>query len=173
MVVLIQKNVFLMALRMSSQLTGQVNVLKDLYQKLEAFQAEVAVSRSARHWFNLNCQTNITIVTPLSLADLLFWINWRPDQTKAILQLCANCTRADVALNNIVVRARTRTGSCGKFWEITSGTLLPCCLAKECQGSECQVDPEAESFFWQKADQKGFQGQSTWILPKCFLENQL
>ena len=33
----------------------------------------------------------------------------RPEQQKEMLQLCAACTRADVALNNLVVRARTPT----------------------------------------------------------------
>ena len=31
----------------------------------------------------------------------------RPEQQKEMLKLCASCTRVDVALNNLVVRART------------------------------------------------------------------
>lgn len=46
-----------------------------------------------------------------SLEKLLY-LNWplhchRPEQSKAILQICAECTKADVALNNLVIRSRT------------------------------------------------------------------
>jgi hypothetical protein len=32
----------------------------------------------------------------------------RPETRQAILKLCAQCTKTDVALNNLVVRARTQ-----------------------------------------------------------------
>lgn len=32
----------------------------------------------------------------------------RPETQQAILKLCAQCTKTDVALNNLVVRARTQ-----------------------------------------------------------------
>lgn len=31
---------------------------------------------------------------------------WRPDAQTEILKLCADCTKSDVALNNLVIRAR-------------------------------------------------------------------
>ncbi|CAL1147702.1 unnamed protein product [Cladocopium goreaui] len=61
----------------ASQIQIQLNHMTDVYSKLETLQKECAVSRTAR-----------------------------PETQQAILQLCASCTKTDVALNNLVVRAR-------------------------------------------------------------------
>lgn len=62
----------------ASQIQIQLNHMTDVYSKLETLQKECAVSRTAR-----------------------------PETQQAILQLCASCTKTDVALNNLVVRARS------------------------------------------------------------------
>lgn len=62
----------------SKQIQIQVNYMKDVYAKLEHLQGECAVTRTAQ-----------------------------PEMQKQILSLCADCTKTDVALNNLVVRSRT------------------------------------------------------------------
>ncbi|CAK8991369.1 unnamed protein product [Durusdinium trenchii] len=64
--------------RHSKQIQIQVNHMQSIYEKLENLQGECAVTRSAK-----------------------------PETQKQILSLCAECTKTDVALNNLVLRART------------------------------------------------------------------
>jgi len=66
------------AVEMGEQIQIQLNHMKDIYGKLEKIQSDCAVTRSAR-----------------------------PEMQQEILRLFANCTKTDVALNNLVVRART------------------------------------------------------------------
>ena len=80
--------------------------MKKLYQQLEELQADVAISRSARHHCLL---AHVCIMFTFVMHACIMHQLARPDQQKCMLQLCSACTRTDVALNNLVVRARTLT----------------------------------------------------------------
>lgn len=99
--------------RLSKQISIHMNTMKQLYEKLETLQKEVAVTRSERHrmytiisatWLYFQKQVPIH----LCFKSLINPAHWRPEIRKEILQHCSSCTRTDVALNNLVVRSRTR-----------------------------------------------------------------
>ena len=80
---------------MLKQIDGTWKTMSDLYKQLEKMQADVAVTRSAR-----------SVLLDYMYVCCLETLG-RPELTKQILTACASCTRADVALNNLVIRART------------------------------------------------------------------
>lgn len=83
--------------------------MSDIYSKLEGMQKDYAVSRSARpitsHGVTkvIHCN-HIEAIESAYLLKL--WLIGRPETQKEILKLCADCTKTDVALNNLVARAR-------------------------------------------------------------------
>ena len=105
--------------RHASQIQIQLNYMTDVYNKLETLQKECAVTRSARHLL----QSKDTMICQLHELITFYWTTFRGNQNQnhqtlvvvslgrpevqtQILQLCAGCTKTDVALNNLVVRAR-------------------------------------------------------------------
>lgn len=87
-------------LRMHKQITDAASNLRGTYKEMEKLQAEVAVSRTARR------HADVVATDPQTLY-LSSALHVRPETQKAILSLYAACTRTDVALNNLVIRART------------------------------------------------------------------
>ncbi|CAL1151298.1 unnamed protein product [Cladocopium goreaui] len=66
----------------AKQIGIQVNHMKTIYEKLEGLQGDLAATRTSR-----------------------------PETQKNILKLCAEATKTDVALNNLVVRSRSLKGA--------------------------------------------------------------
>ena len=86
--------------------------MKDVYAKLEKIQSDCAVTRTARliHRSLINIYLNFMGCSAKYICQsiyLLFSIMFgRPETQQEILRLCASCTKTDVALNNLAVRAR-------------------------------------------------------------------
>ena len=74
----------------------------------------------------------------------------RPDVRKQILQHCSACTRADVALNNLVVRART-PAKCQTSYQILQSSRYQ--SSEELQKSKLLQDHEAN---WEQRQIKRF-----------------
>lgn len=70
------------AKEIAKQIGIQVNHMKTIYEKLEGLQGDLAATRTSR-----------------------------PETQKNILKLCAEATKTDVALNNLVVRYRSLKGA--------------------------------------------------------------
>ena len=107
--------------RYADAIKVHANTMKTLYSKLEALQGDVAVTRSARqsitYIYTDTCYSAFrqTVCISILFTVFIICILVRPEQQKEMLQLCASCTRTDVALNNLVVRSRLRTKSMSKF----------------------------------------------------------
>lgn len=54
-------------------------------------------------FYGMFCQIIIDIYRYIYIFSIMFG---RPETQQEILRLCASCTKTDVALNNLVVRAR-------------------------------------------------------------------
>ena len=91
-------------MRHAAQIEIQLNYMTDIYNKLEKLQQDCAVARSARPMVSLTYVLYMNSQKPAHI--LIPCAPGRPDTQKQILQLCASCTKTDVALNNLVVRAR-------------------------------------------------------------------
>ena len=100
--------------------------MKDIYKKLETLQAECAVTRTSRlthsiiskygvkrpyHGARYHIKDDNLLIRGWHQDVYILYIYvsiliWRPDAQTEILKLCADCTKSDVALNNLVIRAR-------------------------------------------------------------------
>lgn len=100
-------------LRHAAQIQVHLNFMKDVYNKLETLQKECAVTRNARPSVTLRSST----LLPIIIFDMMHFeldhtidhvssYFGRPEMQEQILRLCASCTKTDVALNNLVLRAR-------------------------------------------------------------------
>ena len=96
-------------LRLHSQLSNQLKKKRQLYASMEQYQAEIATKPNATllgfkfmfHWGS----GGLRVTSSLMLAKHTY--EPRADQwTKPLLAAFSECTRSDVALANLVLRAR-------------------------------------------------------------------
>ena len=99
---------------MRSKSRFTVDAMKSTYMELESLQAEMAVTRKSRltiyaclciRMYVHVCSCMIDLIKIFTFSSC-FRMQCRPDAQKDILRLCAACTKSDVALNNLVLRAR-------------------------------------------------------------------
>ena len=118
---------------MQSRLKSRPTTWRTSTRSLKPCKLSVLQHAQLGVWVLMGYFDNLQISKLLRMTELRFrFVNpfARPETQKEILKLCAECTKTDVALNNLVIRARTTT---------TRFCFLFCSLDKKVFGaSPCQ-----------------------------------
>ena len=95
-----------MLLRLAKSLKDQLDKLKKQYKDMEQIQTSIATGKTKPLALVDRVSTQFFVMDSCTCACIPTFILCRP-QVNDVLSAFSECTRLDVALNNLVVRARS------------------------------------------------------------------